>query len=112
MIDDPEKFCGFWIKGEPIRADSYWYFASIRIQYMIFAAIIYLLIPELKRSLGVYFWITFLYFLEYFATYNEPISKLNITGWFGIPISVTLLKFLAFGYIFIEWFKKVFYDHN
>jgi hypothetical protein len=87
---------------ESIRADSFIYYASQRVQYIIFAYVLMLLIPQLKRPLLFFFICEVLYFLEYFITYNEPIYKVPMLGDWYIPISVATLKFVSIAYLIVE----------
>ncbi len=99
---NPETEFTLFNGKESIRADSFIYYASQRVQYIIFAYVLMILIPQLKRPLWIFFTCEVLYFVEYFITYNEPIYKVPMFGDWYIPISVATLKFLSIAYLIVE----------
>lgn len=104
-FEGSERKVGFIIKGEPIRIDSYVYFASIGLQQVIASFIIYLLLPW--RSVKYFVIASVICFVEYFFTYGQPIAKIPLPADFYIPISASTLRFVSVCYVMYECVKRV-----
>jgi hypothetical protein len=88
-----DTMVGFLIKGNPVRIDSYVYLASIYIQQVIMATIIYLLFPINAAKYLVL--ACLICFVEYFLTYGQPITRIPLPRDFYIPVSGSTLRLLA-----------------
>ena len=105
-ISNSDKMIGFLYSAEPIRADSYVYFASTRIQYVILSVILMTLLPKYRSETKAYLGACILYFIEFFLSYNEPYMRILLIkdfllfGDLYLPISISTLKlFVIFGII-------------
>lgn len=109
-LSNPERLIGFLYMGDPIRADSYVYFASLRVQHIIFAVIVSLSLPKwLNRETSAYIIVNILYFAEYFITYNRPVTRLMvIPEVIYLPVSITTLKILIIMGIVVSALNKIF----
>jgi len=107
-VDADSKIC-LWIGERCFRADSFIAFASTRLQYIIQSVILLMLIPTLKRPLNIFLFANFLYFLEYFLTYNEPIGKIDLFSGFYLPISIATVRTFTLLYLFVEAVRITFY---
>lgn len=96
---------GFIIQGDPIRLDSYVYFASIALQQVITAYIIYTLLPW--NSVKWFLVASVLCFIEYFFTYGTPILKLPLPWNLYIPVSASSLRMVSVCYFSYEAVKKL-----
>lgn len=105
-IENPSEMVGFVYSGAPIRIDSYIYFASIRIQQLIFAIILNMLLPEFRKETTAFVIVSFLYFMEFFWSYNEPTTTIRITEYIYIPISVAALKLMVIFGIIVSVINK------
>jgi hypothetical protein len=111
-VNPDTKIC-LLIGERCFRADSFVYYASIRVQYIILAVILQLTVPMLikglDRALAFIMVANVLYFVEYFFTYNEPIYKIPmaIGDWY-LPVSVATLKLTAVIYLMYKCMTKVF----
>jgi hypothetical protein len=111
-INPDTKIC-LLIGERCFRADSFVYFASVRVQYIILAVILQLTVPMLikglDKALAFILLANVLYFVEYFFTYNEPLYKIPmaIGDWY-LPISVATLKLVAVIYLMYKCLNKVF----
>jgi hypothetical protein len=111
-VNPDTKIC-LLIGERCFRADSFVYYASIRVQYIILAVVLQLTVPMLikglDRALALILLANVLYFVEYFFTYNEPLYKtpMAIGDWY-LPISVATLKLVAVIYLMYKCLNKVF----
>jgi hypothetical protein len=88
------------------RADSFVYFACVKVQQWIFVYVIHLLVP-LKEYSKWSVWAFALAFVEFFFTYNEPIARIPFPFDMYLPISTAILKFAAVAYFMWGCIKKV-----
>jgi hypothetical protein len=111
-VNPDTKIC-LLIGERCFRADSFVYYASIRVQYIILALVLQLTVPMLinglDRALAFIMVANVLYFVEYFFTYNEPLYKIPmaIGDWY-LPVSVATLKLMAVIYLMYKCVNKVF----
>ena len=111
-VNPDTKIC-LLIGKRCFRADSFVYYASIRVQYIILAVILQLAVPMLikglDKALAFIMLANVLYFVEYFFTYNEPLYKIPmaIGDWY-LPVSVATLKLMAVIYLMYKCVNKVF----
>jgi hypothetical protein len=111
-VNPDTKIC-LLIGERCFRADSFVYYASIRVQYIILAVVLQLTVPMLikglDRALAFIMVANVLYFVEYFFTYNEPLYKIPmaIGDWY-LPVSVATLKLMAVIYLMYKCVNKVF----
>ncbi len=111
-INPDTKIC-LLIGARCFRADSFVYFASVRVQYIILAVILQLTVPVLikglDKALALILLANLLYFVEYFFTYNEPLYKIpmGLGDWY-LPVSVATLKLVAVIYLMYKCLNKVF----
>jgi hypothetical protein len=111
-VNPDTKIC-LLIGERCFRADSFVYYASIRVQYIILAVVLQLTVPMLikglDRALAFIMVVNVLYFVEYFFTYNEPLYKIPmaIGDWY-LPVSVATLKLMAVIYLMYKCVNKVF----
>jgi hypothetical protein len=103
-FEGSERKIGFIIKGDPIRIDSYVYFASIGLQQVIASFIIYLLLPW--RSVRLFVIASAVCFVEYFFTYGQPLAKIFLPFDFYVPVSASALRFASVCYVMYECVKK------
>lgn len=91
-----------------IRMDSYVYYFCMKFEQLIFALVLYILLP---KHLTKWVVLTFaMAVVEYPLTYNEPIAKLLLPKLFGyqpyIPASTATLKFASVCYFMYGSVKK------
>lgn len=111
-VNPDTKIC-LLIGERCFRADSFVYYASIRVQYIILAVILQMLVPllikGLDKALGFVLLANVMYFVEYFFTYNEPLYKIPmlIGDWY-LPVSIASVKLVAVGYLMFKCVIKIF----
>jgi hypothetical protein len=110
-VNPDTKICLF-IGDRCFRADSFVYFASVRVQYIILAVILQMVVPMLIKGLDMALAFILaanvLYFVEYFFTYNEPFYKIPIgLGDWYLPVSVATLKLMAVIYLMYKCLNKI-----
>jgi hypothetical protein len=105
LVEGSDVKLGFLLKGDPIRIDSYVYFASIGLQQVIFALIIHMLMP--MKSVKFFVIASIICFLEYFVTYGQPITKIPLPWELYIPISGSMLRLASVCYFTWEVGKKI-----
>jgi hypothetical protein len=94
------------------RSDSFIYYASVRVQYIILAVILQMMVPlfvkGLNKALAFLLLANVLYFIEYFFTYNEPLYKIPmlIGDWY-LPVSVATVKLAAVIYLMYKCIMKI-----
>lgn len=104
-LDNPDQKIGFIFKGDPIRADSYIYFASIMLQQVITSIIVYLFLPWKETKWFVI--ASMIVFVEYFFTYGQPFFKIPLPGDFYIPGSTSTLRMMSVCYFMYAVVKRV-----
>jgi len=94
---NPEELVSFPFKANPIRKDSYIYFASVMFMQLITAVIVHLLLQwkETKWFVAA----SALVFVEYFFTYGQPLFKIPLPHGFYIPGSASTLRMMSVCYI-------------
>jgi hypothetical protein len=95
----------FVYDGGPVRLDSWIYNASVKFGHIIPCFICYILTPFKKES-KLMVWAFTVAFVEFFFTWNEPISKIPLPFGMWVPISSTLLKLASICYFMWGAFKK------
>ena len=114
-VDEGTRIC-LLIGERCFRADSFVYFASVKVQYIIFAVILQMLVPMimkgLERPLKFILIANVLYFVEYFFSYNEPISKIHLPFGLYIPIDSAAVKVAAWCYLSYEVVRKLFFTEE
>lgn len=103
-FDNPEEKVGFILKGDPIRKDSYIYFASIMFQQVITSIIVYLFLPWRETKWFVI--ASVIVFIEYFFTYGQPFFKIPLPGEFYIPGSASTLRMISVCYVMYGCVKR------
>jgi hypothetical protein len=89
-----------------IPLDSYMYFLCVKVEHLVFAYCIHLLIDakHVTKWIVISF---FLCLLEYPLTYNEPIGRIPMPFDLYVPISTSVLKFASVGYFMYWGLKKI-----
>lgn len=96
-FEGSDRKIGFFLIGDPIRLDSYVYFASIAFQQAITAIIIYMVIPI--RAAKYFVIASLVCFVEYFLTYGQPIAKIPLPFDFYLPLSGSTLRLASICYL-------------
>jgi hypothetical protein len=104
LVEGSERKIGFLLMGDPIRIDSYIYFASIGLQQLIFAFILQMLIPI--RAAKFFVLASAVCFIEYFLTYGQPIAKIPLPWELYIPVSGSALWLVSVCYFMYGAVKK------
>jgi hypothetical protein len=104
LVEGSERKMGFLLMGDPIRIDSYIYFASIGLQQLIFAFILQMLIPI--RAAKFFVLASAVCFIEYFLTYGQPIAKIPLPWELYIPVSGSTLRLVSVCYFMYGEVKK------
>jgi len=105
LVEGNETKIGFIIQGDPIRIDSYVYFASIAIQQVITATIFYILLPW--DSVKWFLVACILCFIEYFFTYGTPIAKIPLPWNLYVPISASGVRMVSVCYFSYDAVKRL-----
>jgi hypothetical protein len=106
LVEGRDTKIGFLMIGDPIRIDSYVYFASMYFQTVIIALILQLVLP--LESMKYFLIACLLCFLEYFVTYGRPIAKIPLPWELYIPVSCSTLRLLSVCYVMWDCVKRYF----
>lgn len=105
LVEGRDTKIGFLLMGDPIRIDSYVYFASMYLQTLILVVILQMALP--LKSMKYLVIACLLCFIEYFVTYGQPIAKIPLPWNLYIPVSCSTLRLLSVCYVLYECVKKV-----
>jgi hypothetical protein len=104
LVEGSERKIGFLLMGDPIRIDSYVYFASIGLQQLIFAFILQMFMPI--RAAKFFVLASAVCFIEYFLTYGQPVAKIPLPWELYIPVSGSALRLVSVCYFMYGAIKK------
>lgn len=96
---------GFPFIGNPVRIDSYVYFASISFQQIITAWIVCMFVDF--RYSRWFLFASVICFVEYFLTYGMPIAKIPLPWHLYIPVSASTLRLCSIFYLMYVAVKKM-----